>query len=50
MGNYAVDITPGTAGSLQQASHVDSYSFEFYPGPIGNCDSASQNIYNVFGK
>ena len=51
MGNYAVDITPGTAGSLQQASHVDSCSFfEFYPGPIGNCDSASQNIYNRFWK
>ena len=49
--SYAVDITPGNSGSLQQASIGDSCSFfEFYPGPIGNCDSASQNVYNRFWK
>ncbi|GIR59736.1 MAG: hypothetical protein CM15mP65_23170 [Crocinitomicaceae bacterium] len=47
--HYATDITPGT-GQSAKPSLGDSCSFEFYPGPIGNCDSAHKTSTTVFGK
>ena len=50
LNNYATDITPGTGQSLQPSIGDSCSFFEFYPGPIGNCDSASLNNYNRFWK